>query len=453
MVAEENTKVNTNVAHLEFEFNWLKQILKTRVETYLGKKSSFTNIFDIPVPTLNSQESIYSRFVEYYQMTTPERITLLLALAPHVSPQILDIFLITNPATNQGFTEFGGIKGQMHGGFLPSGDTVLFVLAANNIEYRFQCQQLFDRDHFFMKHGILKLEDPPSGEPAWSGQLVLSQEIIDLLTAGKTKKPHYSQNFPARLLTTKYEWSDLVLNPKTQEQLQELLAWTKFQHKLMEDVDMKKKLCPGYRSLFYGPSGTGKTLTAALLGRHINKDVYRIDLSTVVSKYIGETEKNLEKVFERAENTDCILFFDEADALYGKRTNISDSHDRYANQEVAYLLQRIEEYPGLVILASNFKSNLDDAFLRRFQSLVHFPMPEVEERHLLWSKAFPKSFKLEPDIDLKNIAGKYRLAGGSIMNIIRYALLMALQRQSDVVIKEDLIVGIRREFQKEGKTM
>src|SRR5690606_1665724 len=152
----------------------------------------------------------------------------------------------------------------------------------------------------------------------------------------------------------------------------------------MKDWGMEKRLNPGFRVLFHGPPGTGKTLTASLLGKYTGKEVYKIDLSMVVSKFIGETEKNLANLFDKAENKDWILFFDEADALFGKRTNVRDAHDKYANQEVSFLLQRTETYAGLVILATNFKNNIDDAFARRFQSHIYFPSPAFGERLKIW---------------------------------------------------------------------
>jgi SpoVK/Ycf46/Vps4 family AAA+-type ATPase len=154
---------------------------------------------------------------------------------------------------------------------------------------------------------------------------------------------------------------------------------------------MGKQIAPVYRALFYGPSGTGKTLTATLLGKEFSREVYRVDLSQVISKYIGETEKNLEKIFVQAENKNWILLFDEADALFGKRTQTKSSNDKYANQEVSYLLQRVENFNGLIVLASNFKNNIDDAFLRRFNSIINFTKPNVEERLELWTKALPKN--------------------------------------------------------------
>jgi SpoVK/Ycf46/Vps4 family AAA+-type ATPase len=216
---------------------------------------------------------------------------------------------------------------------------------------------------------------------------------------------------------------------------------------------MHRKIKPGFRALFYGPPGTGKTMAATLLGKFTKHDVYRIDLSSLVSKYIGETEKNLSTLFERAENKKWILFFDEADALFGKRTNVRDAHDRFANQEVSYLLQRIEDFSGLSILASNFKSNMDDAFTRRFQSLVYFPMPQPAERLTLWKNTFPQAVRLANDIDMKAISDKYELTGSNIVNIVHYCCLQALSAQTNIITKENLITGITRELTKENKVV
>ena len=174
-------------------------------------------------------------------------------------------------------------------------------------------------------------------------------------------------------ITTDLSWDDVTLNEDTAKQVEEIKTWFKQSPMINhEGAEKNKKLARGYRSLFYGPAGSGKKLTAALIGKEFDKPVYKIDLSKLVSKYIGETEKNLETIFDRAEEKEWILFFDEADALFGKRTGVKDAHDKYSNQEVSYLLQRIENYNGLVILATNMKSNIDDAFTRRFNSMIHF---------------------------------------------------------------------------------
>jgi len=221
----------------------------------------------------------------------------------------------------------------------------------------------------------------------------------------------------------------------------------------MNRLNMKRWVKPGYRALFHGPPGTGKTLTALIIGKKTNRDVFRIDLSMVVSKFIGETEKNLSQLFDRAKNKEWILFFDEADALFGKRTNVRDAHDKYANQEVSYLLQRIENYNGLIILASNFKSNIDEAFIRRFQSVIYFPLPPAAERFMLWKNTLPnhQGLKIPTDEELLAIAKKYEITGASIVNAVQYCCLESLAGKTGEVTVDQIKAGIEREYQKEGK--
>jgi SpoVK/Ycf46/Vps4 family AAA+-type ATPase len=220
----------------------------------------------------------------------------------------------------------------------------------------------------------------------------------------------------------------------------------------MKGMKMSRKLGPGYRALFYGPPGTGKTLSATLLAKELKIPVFRIDLSNTISKYIGETEKNLARLFDEAEYKKWMLFFDEADALFGKRTQVKDAHDRYANQEVSYLMQRIETYDGLVILASNLKTNMDEAFTRRFQSVVYFPYPTPEEQLSIWQKAFPQKLQPSKEIDLQNIAQRYKLSGANVMNIVQYCCLTALANKKKTISAELFLQGIQRELLKEGKS-
>ncbi|MCB0397540.1 MAG: ATP-binding protein, partial [Flavobacteriales bacterium] len=336
--------------------------------------------------------------------------------------------------------------------FLPTGETAMFILAGNDLERRFSLMNIFSADHPFAKFNILNLENVTDGEPHLNGALIIESDILDQLTSGQIQKPKFSSDFPASHLATRMGWEDLILNPTTMAQYKEIEVWLEHAHAMMNDWGMKKKLKPGYKALFYGPPGTGKTLTAALLGKKTQREVYRIDLSRIVSKYIGETEKNLSKVFNRAEHKDWVLFFDEADSLFSKRTGISDAHDRYANQEVSYLLQRMEEYNGLIVLATNMRSNIDDAFLRRFHAIIHFPMPSASERQEIWKNGFSDQVVLEEKIDLKNIAAKYELSGGPIMNIIQYSCLMALNRGNNIITQKDIMEGIRKEFGKFGRT-
>jgi SpoVK/Ycf46/Vps4 family AAA+-type ATPase len=243
------------------------------------------------------------------------------------------------------------------------------------------------------------------------------------------------------------------LNERILHQINDLEKWINHGQTLLNEWNMKDRIKPGYRVLFYGPPGTGKTLAATLLGKYTGKDVYKIDLSMVVSKFIGETEKNLAQLFAKAENHDWILFFDEADALFGKRTNVRDAHDKYANQEVSYLLQRVETYKGMVILASNFRDNIDEAFVRRFQSIIHFPMPKKEERLIIWQKAFPSQIQFDASLDLDKTAEQYELTGANIVNVVQQVCLQALASGKMVISEYQLKENIQREFAKEGKML
>jgi hypothetical protein len=448
-----------NARTFERELAWLSAVIEARLAECKTPGSdpafvpSAAQSASLEPPDLDDDSSMYASFVRHYEMALGERLAVVLALTPRVRPEVLDVLFRTNPLTQRGHTELGGVQGKMHGGFLPTGETVVFLLSGRDLTRRFGCQQLFERDHFFAQHNLLRLDVAPVGEPPLSGQLLITDEVVDLVTTGERRKPDYSRDFPAHLLRTEMRWDDLVLHAPTLTQLRELEAWIRHEDVLMNEWGLGRRLRPGYRCLFYGPPGTGKTLTANLLGKRLQRDVYRIALSAVVSKYIGETEKNLERVFSRAEAMNCILFFDEADALFGKRTSVTDAHDRYANQEVSYLLQRIEDFSGVVILASNFGSNIDEAFMRRFQAVVKFPMPGAREREQLWSACFSGHCELDEKVSLKDLASKYELSGGAIMNVIRFASLMAIERGGRRVLYEDIITGIRREMQKDGKTL
>lgn len=444
--------VEENAGALNQELAWFFRVLDTRIKLQFGHDCEYADIADVQPPKLASDGSMYGSFVHHYGLSFPERLVFLTALVPHVRPQLLDVFFTKNANSDREFTEFGGRNGHSFAGFVPTGNTGLYILAGDDLVRRFDYSYLFEADHIFARHNILSLENSRPGEPFLSGFIRLNPEIVDLVTTGNVRKPHFSFDFPAKLIETEMDWADLVLDPFTMEQVLEIKTWIRYGDILLNELGLKKKVKPGYRALFYGPSGTGKTLTASLLGKVTRRDVYRIDLSLVISKYIGETEKNLEKIFKQAENKDWILFFDEADALFGKRTKISDAHDRFANQEVSYLLQRVEDYAGVVILASNFRSNIDDAFMRRFQAIIHFPMPKPADRLRLWQDGFSDRTELDPQIDLNDFAETYEIAGGGIMNVIRYATLMALQKDTRTIAYDDLLNGVRKEFAKEGKT-
>ncbi len=445
--------IRDNAAVIEKELEWFSSVVDARVRLHFGHDCPYADIREISPPEHDGEASMYGSFVSHYGLSFEERLLFLLGLIPHIRPRLLDVFLTEDSVSSREFTEFGGRSDGSPKGFLPTGETALFLLAGEDLEKRFRCRTLFDREHFFSGHRILSLEDQPPNGHEMSGLLTLSREVIDLVTTGRVREPAFGAEFPARRLSTEMRWDELVLDPHTMESVLEIRAWIEYGHILLDDLGMGRKIRPGYRSLFHGPPGTGKTLTASLLGRETGRDVYRIDLSMVVSKYVGETEKNLEKVFGAAEHKDWIIFFDEADALFGKRTGVSDANDRYANQVVSFLLQRVEDYAGVVILASNLRSNLDDAFTRRFQSIIHFPMPRPADRYRLWQGGFSEKTALAGDVNLMEISSRYELSGGAIMNVVRYATLMAVKRGSTTITLHDIQEGVRKELQKEGRTV
>lgn len=445
--------IEANAANLEMELDWFNRILETRISLYFGNDCPHGSIYDVEAPNLAPNGSFYQQVVAEHAMSIDERLVMLLALIPHIRPQVLDTFFIKNRNFERTFTEFGGWRGNTHGGFLPTGETASFILAGDDLEKRFEILRIFDTDHFFARHTILRLENQGPNEPFFSGALVIAAEYLNKFTSGIYHKPDYSMNFPAKLITTRLGWEDLVLAPEVFEELDTIIGWMQHAETIMQGWGLEKVIKPGYRSLFYGPSGTGKTLTACLIGKTVGADVYRIDLSMMVSKYIGETEKNLAGIFDQAQNKNWILFFDEADALFGKRTQTANAHDRYANQEISYLLQRVEDFPGVVILATNLKANIDAAFARRFQSQVYFPLPDAEQRLQLWKNTLDHGCRLTADTDLQEIAEKYELSGGAIINVVRCGALWALQMKRDAISGKDLVRGIAKELRKEGKTI
>jgi SpoVK/Ycf46/Vps4 family AAA+-type ATPase len=245
-------------------------------------------------------------------------------------------------------------------------------------------------------------------------------------------------------------WEDIVLPEDVFRQLQEIAGQVANRPLVYEEWGFGARLNRGrgLSALFSGSSGTGKTMAAEILANHLGLDLYRIDLAGVVSKYIGETEKNLRKVFDSAEQSGAILFFDEADALFGKRTEVKDSHDRYANIEVNYLLQRMEEYGGLAILATNRRSALDRAFLRRLRFLVNFPFPDTNSRLRIWQKVFPPRAAMG-ELDY-GLLGRMEISGGNIKNIALNAAFLAADEGTAIGMAH-VMHAAQREYAKMDK--
>jgi AAA+ superfamily predicted ATPase len=250
-------------------------------------------------------------------------------------------------------------------------------------------------------------------------------------------------------ITPRYSWEDLVLPDDKKKQLKEVGSYVKNYSRVYESWGFEKhSIGKGLNFMFSGPSGTGKTMAAEILASDLKLPMYRIGLSMVVNKYIGETEKNLNRIFEDAEKSNAILFFDEADALFGKRTEVKDAHDRYANVKISYLLQKMEEHEGIVILATSHKKEVDDAFTRRLQFIVEFPFPNEECRLEIWKKVFPE-ITPKDDIDF-DFLSKLKLSGGEIRDIAVTAAFLSAEN-SDRITLEQIIKAVKREYRKKGR--
>ncbi len=444
-----------NSQFIESELAWFGDVLNARFMAYFPSDGDAEPSYDVTTirpPNLPHNDSPYNKFIRSHRLGFHERLAIILAMIPHARPRLLDVFFTKNETFDRPFTEFGGEV--VHGAFWPTLQTLAFVAAGDDIERRFSILEMFSTfGHPFGKTGVLSLAQSSheSGAINFGSRLVMSQSHSYQFTIGNCPAPENSAAFPAKHIHTDLDWRDLILAPETERQLDELRTWLAHGSRLLEEWGFAGKLRRGYRSLFYGPPGTGKTMAACLLGRFADRPVFRIDLSHVISKYIGETEKNLSGLFDRAQKQDWILFFDEADALFGRRTQTKDSHDRYANQEVAYLLQRIEDYDGVAILASNMRDNIDPAFMRRFESVVHFPIPSTKQRLRIWANGFSSQSKLANDVQLPTLAREHEFSGASIMNVIRDCSLAALKRGSEIITDEDIQMAIAKELRKDPR--
>lgn len=424
------------------ELEWLAQAIDLRLKRYFAEGSAASPLpgDELPAPALPS-ESPYAAWVAQQALEPGDRLVVALCLAPHLRPALLDVLSTRNEVTQRSYTEFGGTIGAA--GFLPTLQTACFLLAGDALDARLAL--------LLRLRGLACLQIGAAEVPS-AAPLALASEalaaVLDTEAAAGDVSP-----FPARRITTGLSWSDLVLPAATLDALDEIRLWIEHGPTLLDGWGLRARIRPGYTALFHGPPGTGKTLSAALLGQRCAREVMRIDLSLVVSKYIGETERNLGRVFDAAERHGWILFFDEADALFGKRTRVSDAHDRYANQEVSYLLQRVEDYAGVAILASNLRHNIDEAFTRRFDAVIAFAMPSAAERARLWREAFPAGLTLDPALDLARLAQRHELAGGTILNVVRHACLRAAGRGETRIAADDVEEGVRREGLKEGRAL
>jgi hypothetical protein len=444
--------ITENSAVITEELSWLIRLLDNRIEV-LNRTPGVEELFfsGIELPDLSGKHSSYAELVNKYKLNGSERLMLISALLPQVAPEVFTRRLRDEQRPLKVLhPELGGFFDATFTNFVPSLQTILFLLAGNDITnmvyYHLSLKQsVLIKEQIIGFKSVMNTEDENNER---NHVIMMAPEFVRYILSGEKPRPDFGRAFPARMVTTDLTWEELVLDEITLECVNGIMKWVSASNKL----NSVRKIRKGFPCLFFGPPGTGKTLTAQLIGRTFRKDVFRIDLSMIVSKYVGETEKNLALLFDRAVNKDCILFFDEADALFSRRTEVNSSNDKWANLEMAYLLQKMEEHPGLTILATNLRNNLDPAMTRRFQAMIHFPRPKKDDRKKLWKLALPDDFTYAPNISLEKLA-KYELTGANISNVIKYCCVESLSRNEFTIMGQDLLKGIRRELAKENRTL
>jgi len=444
--------ITGNAAVIAEEIAWLSSILNSRILKLENADAKTLYFTEAPAPALSGKNSAYADLVNKYRLSDRERLLLISSLVPHISAETFTTRMRDDHKTLKiKYPSLGGYFDATFTNFVPSLQTVVYLLAGDDMSSMLYNYLYLAEKSVLIREQIITLNHVSTSQDDTNMRnhaIKLAPEYVQYLISGEKPRPDFGRAFPASLITTGLDWEQLVVKPDIRKELERIMSWEQHGKALLQKTN--SKLNASFTCLFYGPSGSGKTLAVQLLGKTLGIDVFRIDLSMIVSKYIGETEKNLAYLFDRAKGKNWILFFDEADALFGKRTDITDSKDKWANLEMSYLLQRMEEHNGLTILASNLKNNIDNAMTRRFQSVIYFNRPLKEERIELWKKLLPAPFTYHPKLNFNEL-GKYELTGGNIINVVKAACLQAVCRNSEEIGTQDLADAIKREFAKENR--
>lgn len=439
-----------NTAGLKAEADWLSAVIEIRTAELTGKNSGWSEPLKIIAPPPRLTPGFYAGFVSINGYSICERLLLASIFCRLYEPAIFNALTsLVDPATDRLYVETGCFIEKNTGRALLTLQTIIFLAAGNNKRLSAEYQKILSSQNRLFIDGIVRLNNPsPYLNELLNSLISLDKSYYDHFLYGKKIRLDEMEKFPAQLLETTKTFDDLVLVDEVSKQLKTVMNYARLYRTMGDKTGGQLQ---GYVTMFFGPPGTGKTMTASVIGKELGMDVYAVNLSRVVSKYIGETEKNLEIVFERLGNRDCILFFDEADALFGKRSEVTEANDRYANQEIAYLLQKIDKCNCLVILATNFKQNLDFAFTRRILSCIKIDWPGDDERKKLWEKALVAPFSYSPENLPEALAGKYAITGANIANVTKLACYEALANDSTHITLALLEPFIKLEYIKERR--
>ncbi|MDQ1161413.1 AAA+ superfamily predicted ATPase [Chryseobacterium sp. SORGH_AS 447] len=426
-----------NHTALNDEMKWLQQLIDIRCRELFSEEITEAGTdHKIPEPPKADDGSPYSITVQTHQLTAIDRVILALGIASSHYPSILKTFVQIEESSNAFAIEAGGEYNKVSRSFKPTFQTALFLLAGKDLSlWSYYSEQLITGSVLLQNDIVYNR----SSTEFIHGKIELDTAYLNYFLSGKKPQLDHGSYFPGKLYQSDLTMDDIILEHTVREQIKPIGHYIKaLENGFFQGKGKEHSFKPGFIALFYGAPGTGKTMLAGILANTYGIDMYHVDLSQVVSKYIGETEKNLEVLFNRLQGKNCMLFFDEADALFGKRSDVKDAHDRYANQEVSYLLQRIEKFDGLTILASNFENNMDDAFKRRIDVSINVIRPSETTRENLWKHYLPKNVTFESDDLLKHITKEYSYTGANIRNIMKNAAI-ALHDLNETIITHSLL--------------
>jgi AAA+ superfamily predicted ATPase len=438
----EATSNSVNVESIENELEWLGILIEKAISKHTE------NV--IHPPSL-SEKSAYYKLIKEFHLNDTDRVLMALSFSTVLMPSVFTPFILklTDVSLRN---RFGGVFLQESGEFIPTIRTAVFLLAADDAEKTIYYLKYFHSRNKLFKSGLVKTFEHDSSYNFSCRLISFNDQFLGTLSFGEAPSLDGDTGFPARRVKRLHSMKDVVLDEKTISELEKLRRFARNMKKLWH-LPEGEKYRQNFIGIFSGDPGTGKSHTAEAIGNELNLPVYKVNFAQLASKYIGETEKNLERVFDRFSGHPSILFFDEAESIFSKRIEVKDSHDKHANNEQSYLLQKIEEYNGIVILATNVQNlsqYFDKAFQRRIRQIINFSFPEYPERLRLWKNALGLPFTYEEGLT-ERLARNYQLSGGGIYNIISEAVIEALDRDMSRISFEMLEPALKDEFKKTGR--
>jgi hypothetical protein len=409
-----NTVLPASAAHLQEELYWLQQVITHRIDTL---STGHADVLP-PPPQLSGEPSPYADFVHKHTLNAGERLVLILGLCTYLRPELLYPMVINDELRRLSQMDPGMQKLALS----PTHETALFLAAHGNLTARIQLAQVFEPGHVFYRLSVLDTSSAEPGAPVFSAAYSTATSWRDLFLYGTYRAPRFSPHFPAHLLETPLNWDDLIVTDFTRDKINEAQQSIQAADTLRQAWKLNGIIPQGYRLLLHGDSGQGKTLTATLFGKMLGREVYRIDVSAVASKWVGETMQRLDALFRTAEHKDWILFFDEGDALLQQRSDAGNDSGRYGNMDAAFLLQRIEGFNGIIIVATNLMQNIDRGFIRRFQSTILFKSLDSELQARVWERFWPHNQVQFPTLpNAGHLYLNFPLSPAAICHVIRRA--------------------------------